>query len=180
MGVATLTPTLIGYFAKRTAKHPDWLKSAGVDEVCSASSCISEDPDGWIDHWRHNEMFVFDTSALALSVVPEPDRGEYELYAYRMFPLKFDRGEQLSFEIPPLHVEPLSASFRLLGYDAVSRSVDAAFECSPLSCNHMAEQVSVNRHCLVDDPETAFQLARDFGDGLGEPGPYYVVEVWRQ
>jgi hypothetical protein len=64
----------------------------------------------------------------------------------------------------------------------VSRSCGSSFECSPLSCNGAAERVEVNEYCLVDDPAEAFRLAALFSrleEGY-EPGPYFVVEVWRR
>ena len=175
-----MTPTLIGYFAKRTVGRPDWLRAPGVAEVCSVSCCVSEDPDGWIDHWRHNAMWVYDTRELAWSVVPETVRGEFDLYAYQMFPVEFVDGEQRPFAIPQLNVEPLPASFDRIGYDAVSRSCGNNFECSPLSCNHMAEHLPTNRYCLIDEADSAFRLAAQCEAGGCEPGPYFVVEVWRE
>jgi hypothetical protein len=175
-----VTPTLIGYFPKRTAACPDWLKAPGVAEVCSVSNCFSEDPDGWIAQWRHNAMWVYDSPDLAWSVVPETVRGEFDLYAYQLFPVEFVAGEQRPFAIPQLNVEPLPASFERIGYDAVSRSCGNSFECSPLSCNHMAERSPANRHCLTDDADSAFRLAAECEAGGCEPGPYFVVEVWRE
>ncbi|MBI3415804.1 MAG: hypothetical protein HY043_10900 [Verrucomicrobia bacterium] len=174
-----MTPILIGYFPKRTMKRPDWLKAAGVEEVCSVSNCVSEDPDGWRDEWRHNEMWVYDTPELALSIIPETVRSEFELYAYKMFPVVFIDGQQQPFEIPNLHVQPLPGYFERLGVDIVSRSAGSSFECSPLSCNHMAEQVEVTRQCLLEDVDVAFRLAAEFEAGGCEPGPYHVMEVWR-
>lgn len=176
----TVTPTLIGYFPKRTMKRPDWLKAAGVEEVCSVSTCVSDGPDGWIDHWRHNDMWVYDTPELAWSVVPESARGEFDLYAYQMYPVQFTEGQQKPFEFPALHVMPLPLSFERLGFDVVSRSCGSSFECSPLSCNRMAEHVAVTRQCLVEDLDVAFRLAAEFEAGGCEPGPYCVLEVWRQ
>jgi hypothetical protein len=161
-------------------KRPDWLKAAGVEEVCSVSTCVADAPDGWIDQWRHNEMWVYDTPELAWSVVAESARGEFDLYAYQMFPVQFDDGQQQPLEIPSLQVTPLPSSFERLGLDVVSRSCGLSFECSPLSCNHMAEHVPVSRYCLVGDADVAFRLAAEFEAGGCEPGPYYVVEVWRQ
>ena len=175
-----MDPTLIGYFPKRTAKRPDWLKSPGVEEVCSVSTCVSDDPDGWIELWRHNAMSLFDTPELAWSAVPLPTRHEFDLYAYQLFPLEFDEGQPRLFTIPSLHVQPLPSSFERLGYDVVSRSHGSHFECSPLSCNSMAEQTATNRYCLVDDAQTAFHFAAEFEAQGCEPGPYYVVEVWRE
>jgi hypothetical protein len=51
------------------------------------------------------------------------------------------------------------------------------FGCSPLSCNGMAENISVNEFCLIDDMETALTAARRFGVEQPEPGPYVIVEV---
>jgi len=175
-----MTPTLIGYFPKRTVRRPEWLKAAGVEEVCSVSTCISEAPKGWIDEWRHNEMFLYDNPDLAWSVVPEPAQSEFDLYAYKLFSVMFEDGQRKPFDIPALHAVPLCDSFVCLGFDAVSRSAGAAFECSPLSCNYMAEEVAVNRHCLMDDQAIAFQKAAEFEARGCEPGPYFVVEVWRE
>ena len=175
-----MTPTLIGYFPKRTHKRPSWLQAESVEEVCSVSECISESPDGWIDHWLHNEMYVYDTPELAESVVPGSARGEFDMYAYRMFPVLFNEGQQQPFEFPPLHVEPLPESFERLGFDIVCRSCGHSFECSPLSCNGMAKNVAVNRHCLLANAAVAFQLAAEFEAGGCEPGPYCIIEVWRQ
>jgi hypothetical protein len=175
-----MLPTLIGYFPKRTKKCPDWLKAAGVEEVCSVSSCVSDGPENWIDHWQHNAMWVFDTPELAWSVVPELTRNEFDLYAYRMFPVEFVEGKPEPFEIPQSAVAPMPASFERLGLDIVNRTCNSNFECSPLSCNSMADKETVSRYCLLDDVAVAFRLAAEFEAGGCEPGPYYVMEVWRQ
>ncbi len=173
-----MNPILIGYFPKRTFRTPDWTKVTGVGEVCSVSNCMSRGPEGWIDRWLHNDLCVYDSPGLAWSVVPEAVREEYDLYAYRMYPWLFQKGRH-RFEIPPLGVESLADSFGFLGVDAVSRSCGSTFECSPLSCNGMAGRVAVNRHCLFDDVDAAFRWAAEFDAGAGEPGPYHVLEVWR-
>ena len=64
--------------------------------------------------------------------------------------------------------------------DAGDCNVVPSFGCSPLSCNYMAQEYPVNRHCLVDDLVTAQAMARDFATGNCEPGSYCVVEVWTQ
>jgi hypothetical protein len=175
-----MTPILIGYFPKRTRKRPDWLEAAGVEEICSVSECVSEGPDDWIQRWLHNNLGVYNSPELAWRVVPEESRYEFDLYAYQMFPVKFVEGRQEPVDIPPLEIQALDGSFERLGYDIVSNSVGSGFECSPLSCNLMAKEVRVNSFCLVDECETAFQLAIKFEAGGCEPGPYHVVEVWRQ
>ncbi len=174
-----MEPILIGYFPKQTMLQPDFLKSVGVAEICSASGCLSKGPDGWIDHWKHNEMWLFGTPAEAWDTVPAIQRAAFHLYAYEMFPVRFTKQGQEPFTPLSSSIEPLSPAFELLGYDAVSRSYANKFECSPLSCNHMAEKISVNPHCLFADVETAFRHAAKFGLEEPEPGPYYIVTVWR-
>lgn len=96
--------------------------------------------------------------------------------------------------------------FEPIGFDAVEGYVrDAAaarasgsrvpnqfrFDCSPLLCNGMAQALErggvpgcaglrVNRWCLIDRLADAQRLAAAFAAGGAEPGPYVVVEVWRQ
>jgi hypothetical protein len=177
-----MTPTLVGYFPKRTLGHPDWLKAAVVEEVCSASPCMSRGPDNWDLHWLHNQMGVYDSPELAWGVVPEVERAGFELYAFQVFPVAFAKGERGAFVIPPLQVQPLPASFQRLGYDVVSwNGPYFGFGCSPLSCMHMADHVPTNRHCLFDEVGTAFRMAMEFEPVRGDPKlHYYVVEVWRE
>ena len=171
---------LIGYFPKKTARHLDWFRRQGVDEICSVSSCISKEPEKWIGRWKHNEMWVFDSPALAWSVVPEAEREGFEIYAYRMAPVKIAEAKEESYTIPPISPEPLSGDFESLGFDVVCCSGGTNFECSPLSCNQLAEKIPTNRFCLLGELTEALQVARGF-DGIAcEPGPYFVVEVFRQ
>lgn len=171
---------LIGYFPKKTARHLDWFRRQGVDEICSVSSCISKEPEKWIGRWKHNEMWVFDSPALAWSVVPEAEREGFEMYAYRIAPVEIADGNERTFTIPPISPEPLSDDFESLGFDIVCRSCGTNFECSPLSCNELAEKIPTNRFCLIDDLAAALQVARGFDGIVCEPGPYFVVEVFRQ
>jgi hypothetical protein len=171
---------LIGYFPKRTSKQPTWLNSPAVEEICSVSTCISEGPDDWIEAWRHNEQWVYDSPKLAWSVVPEKDYVAFDLYAYRIFPIEFRKGVPTQVILPEIHATPLNKTFKYLGYDVVSSTTGNAFECSPLSCNNWAEKVQVNRHCLLDSLDMAFDLANKVEAEGAEPGPYYVVEVYRK
>jgi hypothetical protein len=175
-------PTLIGYFPKKVAPASDWFKARRVREVCSVSEHVSPGPPNWSDRWAHNEMGAFDDEQAAWGVVPGgPANTAYRMFAYRLFPAEFERGQQQPIAVPPLAVQPLPAAYHRLGYDVVSRCGGYTFECSPLSCNYAAEMTPVNEHCLVDDPAEAFRLAVRFSREKGaEPGPYYVVEVWRR
>ncbi len=171
---------LIGYFPKIVVRRPEWLDNAPVvEEIYSVSNCFSESPPDWIDKWKHNEMWAYDTPELAWSVVSEEERHRYTLFAYRILPRLFAEAGESAWEIPTLAVSALPEGFRSVGFDAVSRSCGSSFECSPLSCNHMAVNYPVNKYCLVENLETAIAMARDFTVKECEPGPYCVVEVFR-
>lgn len=170
---------LVGYFAKRIRRPPGWLVGLPlVEQIASVSECISPGPDGWIDAWKHNEMWLFDDEHTTIELVPPDDRPQYSLFAYKMLPMVILDGAHHALSIPRLHVEPLADDYVLLGYDAVSRSAGTAFECSPLSCNLRATDFPVNKYCLVDSLPDAIQMAAAFSRGQAEPGPYVVVEVW--
>src|SRR4051812_43897537 len=103
-----MEPTLIGYFPKQVVARPDWLEAAGVQEGDSVSEPVSPGPPGWIDRWAHNEMWAFDDEQSAWGVVPGgPSNADYQMFAYRLFPVQFARGEQRPFSLPPLAVRPL-------------------------------------------------------------------------
>jgi hypothetical protein len=172
---------LIGYFPKKVVQRPDWLKAAGVSAIRSVCECVSAGPPDWIQRWTHNEMWVYSTIPAAWAVVPENERPEYELQAYRMLPMAWNVGTEKPFAIPPLDVESLPADFQSVGFDVVSIESSAeGFGHSPLSCNHMAQEITTNKDCLLDDIDIAKQTADTFSRGHVEPGPYYVVEVLRR
>ena len=77
-------------------------------------------------------------------------------------------------------VTPLPKAFDCLGYDAVELTDGQCLGCSPLSCNGEAAQHPVNRYCLVATEQEGIALARRFSISKPEPGPYSVVEVWRE
>lgn len=121
------------------------------------------------------------------------ERFHWQLYAYRMFPLRFAGGVETPLEIPEddFHpAEPLPADYVSLGLDLVNRHHESMFECSPLNCNGAYTEVAVNRYCLLDDLATALPLARHWSDGKyradgayvgpAEPGPYFIIEVLRK
>ncbi len=141
---------------------------------------MSAAPDNWIDAWRHNDRWTFDTPELAWSVVSEDNREDFDLYAYRQFAVEFREGIPSPLELPKLDVIPLDEKFEKLGFDVVSSSTGNDFECSPLSCNGMASEVQTNQHCLLETLESAFEFARGCEGHGCEPGPYYVIEVFRQ
>lgn len=171
----------IGYFPMKVVLRPEWLRAAGVRAIYSVSNCVSSGPTDWILRWAHNEMWVYSTIPAAWAFVPDYHLADYVMLAYRMLPTMWDKGVERPFAIPPLNVDPLPPDFHRVGFDVVSiEKGTAGFGCSPLSCNHMAEEISTNENCLLDDIELAIQTASAFSCGNVEPGPYFVVEVLRQ
>lgn len=173
-------PLLIGYFAKRRTLRPDWLEAPAVREICSVSGCIADAPSGWIDHWAHNELWVYDTPDSALAVVPTDQAVEFELFAYRLTPWLYRSGTAELFELPAISPEPMDETFESLGFDAVSRTAGTSFECSPLSCCNLARQFSANEWCLFSTHDQATAAAMAWSVRGAEPGPYVVIEVLRR
>jgi hypothetical protein len=169
---------LAGYFPKITARPEGFQAPAHVVEVCSVSSHVNKGPDGWIDRWLHNDLFLFKTPEDARVAAGE-EAGRFEIFAYRVLAIRFADGQRHEWPPGPLDVAPLPAGYESIGFDAVSRSAGPAFECSPLSCNYLSNEIPVNRYCLVDTLAEAVALAVRFSEEKPEPGDYYVVEVLR-
>jgi hypothetical protein len=168
----------VGYLPKKITPRPSWLEAPNVRLVCSVSCCIAGDPPDRLRDWNLNDFGFFDTVAAARGIVPADDADEYHVFAYRLYPRRFDEGMDEAVDMPELHVEPYPPSFGSLGFDAVSRSTSSFFECSPLSCNNGARDLITNELCLFDTLDEAIAEARVFSIGNSwEPGPYYVLEV---
>ncbi len=172
------TPIFVGFFPKHTERRPEGFAFPEVEEICSASACISQGPEDWVERWTHNTLGFFDTEALALDAT-EGDARAFDLYAFKVFPLQFHLGDSQAWEVPVCLPE-FPAGYAFLGYDAVSRSAGSFLECSPLSCNYAAKEFAVNRHCLFDDLEEALAATKAISAGNYEPGPYVLCEVYRK
>jgi len=171
-------PVFVGYFPIKPIEPPDNLDLPGVRLVCSVSHCIVDVPNDWIQQWKHNDLGFYDTPAAAEDV-GRSDSGSYELFAYRVFPIQIDGSSVHDFEVPVAPTEDLT-SFSLIGFDITTRYAGNFFECSPLSCNSGAKNFDTNQYCLLDSVESALEVAVKMGGGGYEPGPYHIVEVWRQ
>ena len=65
----------------------------------------------------------------------------------------------------------------LTGYDVVTFSFGNSAECSPLSCNALADEMQTNQHCLLSTLEQARQLLEWGRFDNTEPGPYRIFAV---
>ena len=170
-------PTFVGFFPKRTAAPPPPLAAVGVHEIGSVSHCLSVGPPDWIDRWLHNRYGFFDSERVAATVAGSED---YDLYAYALLPVRTVDGDLEPFAVEPI-TEKVPEDYVYLGVDVVSRSTSDFFECSPLSCNLAGVDVSVNEFCLLPDAEAGLRFLQKVGrDGGYEPGPYYLVSVWKK
>jgi hypothetical protein len=172
-----------GFFAKRVAQKPESLQASAVREICSVSECISSGPEKWIELWLHNDLGWFNRIADALRVIPAGEESHYRVFAYRLYPEVFTKSGRMRLVIPPnVEPEPISGDFRRLGFDSANKSMASVLglECSPLSCNYMADELPANEFCLFADLSDAIAAAERFAAEQPEPGDYYVVEVLEQ
>jgi hypothetical protein len=169
-----------GYMYKKVASALDWL---GVPEICSVSGCISEEFTDYIQHWRHNGYWLFDSPALieALAAENAIDLTGLTLFYYEVFEAQYDeegRGWE-PFGPEPSFVtrveRPVAA--QLEGYDVVTFHAGTNPECSPLSCNELAKHIAVNRKCLLDSFERAKASLEQGLFDQSEPGPFRIFAV---
>jgi hypothetical protein len=173
---------LAGYFARDIVSAPDWLNCPAVEDVCSVSRCVSPGPKDWVYQWLHNELGLFNEPDQARLVIPR-ESPPMRTFAYLVSTVRFVDGRPQPWDWPEDAAPvPLTAAYTSLGFDAVHKFMDSVlgFECSPLSCNGLADEWPVNRHCLLDDLETAVKAAVQFSIDQPEPGMYYVAQVFAE
>ena len=172
----------VGYMAKRIQRAPEWLKARQVEDIYSVSGCLSEDFADYINFWKHNGYWFFDSPAIIRALARE-NSIELEgtsLFYYEAYEKEFD-GERWRPFGPepslPTNVGP-PRQRKLEGFDVVTFYAGNAPECSPLSCNGMAQELSTNSHCLFATfAEAEAALSRGaFKDS--EPGPYRIFSVY--
>jgi len=191
------SPIFIGFRVKQVHKTAgnEWDRDflpANVVEICSMSDCRAHTPPNWDGCWRFNSTGCFNTEGIALAAIPPGESDLYELFACRMFPVEFSKGEQvrklnlktdLLSDLPPLtDPEPDFSSYVAIGHDIAGGPIGRClgFSCSPLSCNGCAADFPVNRYCLIEDLALAVEAAKNFAETEPEPGPYYLYEVLRK
>lgn len=171
-----------GYMAKRIYSRPDWLKAPQVLDVYSLSACQSEYFADYIPCWKHNGYWLFDSPDMIQTVAAETrtSLGDARLFYYEVYESEFDDNHWTPF-IPepslPTNVLP-PADKQLEGFDVVTFWARNSPECSPLSCNSLAEELPTNPHCLLQSFDLAKQAleAGRFKDC--EPGPYRIFAVY--
>jgi hypothetical protein len=178
----------LGFRPKRRTPCPDGLGvSPVVREICSASDCIASAPEGWLDTWRFNRAYCFESAESAMALVAEPERAAFDAYAFWLQATTRDgSGRAIDVDLTRLFDARLPAlptdsgpSWPTLGFDVVS--LEAGFGHSPLSCNGMAKEIAVNQHCLLATLDEAFTVAALFNseESHVEPEEYFIVRLAR-
>ena len=175
----------IGYMAKKIPQRPEWLKAPSVIDVYSVSSCVNDDFADYGEYWKHNQWWFFYSPEVIqrLSLDQSIELHGTHLFYYEAFELEFDEEEWRPFSPsdanwkgPDGILEP--SSKRLDGFDVVTFLYSPGPECSPLSCNSLAESIRTNSHCLFDTFEEA-QTAVNSGEfNECEPGGLRILAVF--
>ena len=175
--------TPLGYMMKHVVKRPDWLKQPKVEDIFSVG-CMSNDFCKWIDEWKHNGYWFFDTPEIIYDIARKlnVNLDKMMLFYYEAFEKQYngDTRQWESFAPEPsfpLCVEPPPRKI-LHGYDVVTYYVNTYAECSPLSCNALTDEIPTNSHCLLDDLDIAKTLLETGAFNNSEPGPYRIIAVY--
>ena len=173
----------LGYMAKRVALRPDWLDVPAVQDVYAVSNCVSDDFCDYINYWKHNGFWFFDSPALIRDIAMEKqiDLIDTVLVYYRGHTKQFDADLDSWTDYNPDVAFPTNVATpsdrTVIGFDIVTDSMQNSPECSPLSCNHLATDVRVNKHCLIESLDYAIDRLEQGVFNDSEPGPYRIIEV---
>lgn len=174
----------VGYMYKVVSDRPDWLKATQITDIFSVSSCVSEDFCDWVNYWKHNGYWFFDSPSVIHEIACEHtiNLKGMTLFYYEVYEKQWDYDESWVEFVPEesftTNVE-IPKSKVSLGFDIVTYTSNASAECSPLSCNHMAEEIDTNEHCLLKTLKLAIELIEQEKFSHCEPGPYRIIEVFK-
>ena len=171
----------VGYMAKHVVARPDSLRAERVSTIYSVG-CVSPDFAEYIQFWRHNGYWLFDSPQVILELARQNniDLTGTSLFFYEVFEQQYKGGQWTSFEAEPSFGTDVRVPEQrhLQGYDVVTFSSQTSPECSPLSCNGLAAEVPTNSHCLLDSVDEAQRLLESGAFDDGEPGPYRIFAVY--
>lgn len=177
---STMIPA--GYMAKRVTARPEWLRAERVSSIYSVSGCISEDFADFINFWKHNGYWLFNSPDAIIQVARENqiDLSGTTLFFYEVHELQFDSGKWTDFgaepDFPTDVCLPEAKAFE--GFDVVTFSSQTSPECSPLSCNGLAAEVETNARCLLESFDQTRTLLENGAFNNSEPGPYRIFGVY--
>lgn len=176
--------TPIGYMAKQSVKRPKGFADLmpHVADIYSVSSCVNDDFANYIEYWRHNGYWLFDSPELIQEICTEHsiNLGESSLFFYEAYELEFDGTTWRPFSPEASFTTSIALPTykHIEGFDVVTFSAGNSPECSPLSCNGLAEGLLTNSHCLFGTFEEAKEALDDGAFSGGERGPYRILAVY--
>jgi hypothetical protein len=174
-----------GYMAKMIANNPGWVSAtANIVDIYSVSGCASHHFADYIKFWKHNGYWLFDAPNIIRQLADDEgiDLSPAKFFYYEVYPQQYDeerRGWSTFSPETSFSTNVRSPEERNLeGYDVVSFSAHTSPECSPLSCNNAAKNITVNEHCLLRTFEEAKSLLELGAFDKGEPGPFRIFAVY--
>jgi len=174
-----MTPA--GYMAKRV-QPPVGFHVDGIRDVYSVSDCINNDFADYIQYWKHNGYWLFDSPEIIEAVAQDNQiqlKGT-SLFYYEVYEQEFDGKNWLPYHpeasLPTNVLVPSQKTFE--GFDVVTFFAHSSPECSPLSCNGMAGEIPTNDHCLLVSFEDAYSKISTGAFNQAEPGPYRIFAVY--
>jgi hypothetical protein len=173
-----------GYMAKIVHSRPEWLEVESVVDIYSVSHCVSHDFADYIQYWKHNGYWFFDSPEVIcqLAKTHSIELVGAKLFFYEVYELEFhsENSRWLPFKAESSFetnvIEP--SAKQLEGFDVVNFSAGTSPECSPLSCNSLAIDVGTNKHCLLTSFDRARILLEQGKFTKSEPGPYRIFAVY--
>ena len=149
-----------------------------IIDIYSVSGCVSEDFTDYINYWKHNGYWFFDSPDIIKKIAKDNsiDLSEVTFFYYEAYELEFNEKEnkwrpfkpELSFETNIV----IPKEKYLEGYDVITFSAGTSSECSPLSCNSLAKEIPTNKHCLLNSFKEAKKYLENGVFNDSEPGPY--------
>lgn len=175
-----MTPA--GFMAKRICKRPNWIEAPYVVDIFSVSSCISGDFADYIEDWKHNGYWLFNTPEIIRAVAADHSMSleGTSLFYYEVYKREFTGQTWQPYAPEKGFVTEVVVPLRkqLEGFDVVTFFAKSSAECSPLSCNGLAKDLPVNEHCLFASFEEAEKYLQNGAFNLSEPGPYRIFSVY--
>ncbi len=173
-----------GYMRKKVSARPEALKAAGVLDVYSISSHVSSNFDDYVDLWKHNAHWLFDSPEILLEAARAKGTGigETRLFYYEIYEREYHEEDRTWRDYAPNWsldtAVRIPGERKLEGYDVATFWARAGAECSPLSCNALALEIPVNEHCLLESLATAISLLEQGRFDRSEPGPFRIFAVY--
>ena len=174
----------LGYLYKKVQHNSGWIETPHVKDVYALSGCVTEHFCDYINYWKHNGFWLFDRPEIMeeLAGAHHISLDGLRLFYYEAFEEEYDEVKKVwqrycAEKNFVTNVEP-PKSKKLEGFDVVCYANRNSPQCSPLSCNALAETIPTNEHCLIETFEEAWQAVDDGRFNGSEPGPFRIVAVY--